>query len=143
MIAYLDASVLLRLVLGQKNQLAEWPQVSAGVTSALAEVECLRTLDRLRIEATVSEDVIASRREMIFRFMRSMEVVETTRAVVERASQPLPTSLGTLDAIHLATAMMWRERSDAELVMTTHDRALGRAARACGLTVLGVEPSRQ
>ncbi len=138
MIAYLDASVILRLVLGQSDQLAEWPSVSAGIASALAEVECLRTLDRLRTESRVSEAVVAARRVTIYNFMRSIEIVETTRAVLERASQPLPTTLGTLDAIHLATAMLWSERTQETIVMATHDRALARAARASGLSVLGV-----
>ena len=141
MIAYLDASVILRLVLGQADQLAEWPDVTDGVASALAELECLRTLDRLRTERGIAEAIIASRREAVYHFMRSVEIVETTRAVLERASQPLPTTLGTLDAIHLATAMLWSERTQTELVMATHDRALGRAARATGLTVIGVPPS--
>ncbi len=138
MIAYLDSSVFLRLILGQSNQLAEWAGVSAGVTSALAEVECLRTLDRLRIQQAAPDAVIATRREAIFHFMRSVEIVETTRAVLERASLPLPTTLGTLDAIHMATAMLWRENTRTDLVMATHDRGMARAAAACGLTVIGV-----
>ncbi len=138
MIAYLDASVILRLVLGQTDQLAEWPDVSAGVASALAEVECLRTLDRLRTERGVSEAIVASRREAVYHFMSSMDLVETTRAVLDRAAQPLPTALGTLDAIHLATAALWSERTQEELVMATHDRALARAARATGFSVIGV-----
>ena len=51
MIAYLDSSVLLRLVLGQRDALKEWKEVSRGVVSALVEVECQRTLDRLRLDA--------------------------------------------------------------------------------------------
>ena len=49
MIVYADSSVLLRLVLGQTDALAEWKQVGVAISSALAEVECLRTLDRLRL----------------------------------------------------------------------------------------------
>ena len=67
-----------------------------------------------------------------------MEIVEPTRPVLTRASQPLPTPLGTLDAIHLATALLWQEKERKELVMATHDTALGIAARACGLRVAGV-----
>ncbi len=137
MIAYVDSSVFLRLVIGQSDQLAEWHEISAGVTSALTEVECLRTLDRLRIQRSVSDAALATRREAVFRFMRSVEIVETTRAVLDRASLPLPTTLGTLDAIHLATAMLWHERTRTELVMATHDRGMARAARACGLSVVG------
>jgi prevent-host-death family protein len=45
---------------------------------------------------------------------------------------------GTLDAIHLATALLWRERSDADLLMATHDATLGLAARAVGFRVIGL-----
>ena len=57
--------------------------------------------------------------------------------VLARAAQPLPTELGTLDAIHLATALLWNERARSALVMATLDSALGIAARACGLQVVG------
>lgn len=49
----------------------------------------------------------------------------------------MPTELGTLDAIHLATALLWKELSGVELVMATHDVALALAAQAHGLPVAG------
>lgn len=137
MIAYLDASVLLRIVLRQPDALREWPRIDRGVTSALTQVECLRTLDRLRIAQGIGDQDIAPRREAVYRLMEAMEVVELTVGVLARASQPMPTTLGTLDAIHLATALLWRERSSAELVVATHDSALATAARASGLRVAG------
>lgn len=136
-VAYLDSSVLLRVVLGQPDALAEWEAVQAGVGSALVEVECLRTLDRLRLTGAISEEDLTERRAAVFGLMGTMEVVEVTRAVLARAAQPLPTALGTLDALHLATALLWREQSGAELIMATHDAALGRAARASGFSVIG------
>lgn len=137
MIAYLDSSVILRLVLGQRDALRDWKRVKRGVASALVEVECLRTLDRLRLEGELPETEIAIRREAVFRLLETAEVVELTRPVLDRAAQPLPTTLGTLDAIHLATALLWRDASDAELVVATHDRSLALAARACGLRTVG------
>jgi predicted nucleic acid-binding protein len=138
MIAYLDSSVLLRLVLGQRNALKEWRTIEQGVASALVEVECLRTLDRLRLAEGLGDDQIALRREAVYRMLDAMEVVEITRPVLARAAQPLPTALGTLDAIHLATALLWQERSNANLVVATHDQALAIAARASGLKVVGL-----
>lgn len=138
MIAYLDSSVLLRVVLGQPNALKEWRAVEQGIASALGEVECLRTLDRLRLAEGLGDTEIAARREAVFRLTESMHVVQPTRPVLARAAQPLPTALGTLDAIHLATALLWRERSGADLVMATHDETLGTAARASGLRVVGI-----
>jgi hypothetical protein len=58
--------------------------------------------------------------------------------VLSRASQPLPTPLGTLDAIHLATALIWRERMGALPTMATHATALGLAARTFGFDVRGI-----
>jgi uncharacterized protein len=137
-IAYLDSSVLLRLVLGQRPRLKEWKTVREGVASALVEVECVRTLDRLRLRGAISEADLAARREATYRLIEEIEIVEPTRPVLARASQPLPTALGTLDAIHLATATLWRESRGVDPVFATHDAALGMAARASGFRVVGV-----
>ena len=137
MIAYVDSSVLLRKVLRQPGSLREWAAIRTGVASALAETECLRSLDRLRLRAGLSDKELARRREAVFRLLESIEVVEVTAPVLARAAQPLPTELGTLDAIHLATALLWREHRGGDIVMAPHDGALGTAARACGLAVVG------
>ncbi len=70
--------------------------------------------------------------------MEAVEVVEPTGVVLRRAAAPLPTPLGTLDAIHLATALLWSELRGQSPVMLTHDRALATASRAFGLRVIGV-----
>jgi predicted nucleic acid-binding protein len=136
-IAYLDSSVLLRVVLGQPNALEEWDEIERGVASRLAEVECLRTLDRLRLAEPLADHEIAIRREAVYRVLDAIDIVELTRPVLARASQPMPTTLGSLDAIHLATALLWGERSGTRLEMATHDQALAMAARASGLQVIG------
>ena len=138
MIAYVDSSVLLRIVLGQPGRLAEWKNIVTGVASGLVEVECLRILDRLRVAGKLSSDDVAVRREAVFRVLEGLELVELTRAVLRRAAQPMPSPLGTLDAIHLATAEMWREAKQKELLVATHDQALALAARASGFRVAGV-----
>jgi len=137
MIAYVDASVLLRLVLGQPNALAEWRQIDRGVSSALIATECLRTLDRLRVRVTMSDAEIASRRAAALAFVASLELVEIDALVLDRAAQPMPTDLGTLDAIHLATALLWKDMTRVDLVMATHDHALALGAQAYGLPVVG------
>ncbi|MGQ0657079.1 MAG: PIN domain-containing protein [Chromatiales bacterium] len=135
--AYLDSSVLLRVLLGQRDKLKEWNRVESGVASALVEVECLRTLDRLRLRGGISPEDIAIRREAVFHLTEEIEIVKPNAAILNRAAQPLPVPLGTLDAIHLATALLWRERGSTNLIMATHDVALGLAARASGLRVIG------
>lgn len=139
MTAYLDASVLLRIVLGQPGALREWwTTVRDGIASAIVEVECLRTLDRLRLRLRLTDADAAARREAVFRLLDAVDLVEPTRPILQRATQPLPTELGTLDAIHLATALAWREQAGTDVVMATHDLALATASRASGLRVVGV-----
>ena len=138
MIAYVDASVLLRVALGQPNALPEWRQIDRGVSSALVTTESLRTLDRLRLRANLSDREVATRRAVILALIASLELVEIDAVVLDRAAQPMPTELGTLDAIHLATAMLWKETTRTDLVMATHDGALALGAQAHGLRVLGV-----
>jgi len=138
MIAYIDASVLLRLVFGQSNALSEWGQIERGASSALITTECLRTLDRLRLRTNVADREIAQWRAAIFALTASLELVEIDAAVLDRAAQPMPTELGTLDAIHLSTALLWKEMTGKDVVMATHDRALAIAAEAHGMRVVGV-----
>ena len=138
MIAYVDTSVLLRVALHQPDALPEWRQIVRGVASALIIPESLRTLDRLRLRANLMDAEVASRRATILRLAESLELVEIDALVLDRAAQPMPTELGTLDAIHLATAVLWKEMARVDLVMATHDGALGLAAEAHGLTVVGV-----
>jgi uncharacterized protein len=137
-IAYVDASVLLRVALGQPDALREWRQIQQGVSSTLVMTENLRTLDRLRLRAGLADADVASRRATILQVVASLELVEIDAVVLDRAAQPMPTELGTLDAIHLATAILWKEMSRVDLVMATHDEALALAAQAHGMPVIGV-----
>lgn len=138
MTVYLDSSVILRRLLRQPGGLREWRLVRTAVCSRLTEVECLRTLDRLRLEANLGEERLVRIRETLYRIIAAAEVVEVTRAILSRAGQPSPTSLGTLDALHLASALLWREKMGKNLVLATHDDALALGGRAHGLRVIGV-----
>jgi predicted nucleic acid-binding protein len=137
-IAYVDASVLLRLALGQAGALREWSAVERGVSSALVMTESLRTLDRLRLRVTLPDREVASRRATLLELIASLEIVEVDALVLDRAAQPMPTELGTLDAIHLSTALLWKEMTSEPLTMATHDAALATAAQAHGLPVVGI-----
>jgi uncharacterized protein len=136
-IAYVDASVLLRLALGQVDSLAEWSKIDRGVASALVTTESLRTLDRLRVRVRFADSEVAERRAKILELIASLEIVDIDSVVLDRAAQPMPTELGTLDAIHLATALLWKEMTGENLTMATHDGALAIAAEAHGLSVVG------
>jgi predicted nucleic acid-binding protein len=89
-IAYVDASVLLRLALGQPDALREWRDIHQGISSALIAVESLRTLDRLRIRAKFTDSEVASRRASVIKMIASLEIVEITSPVLERAHNDRP-----------------------------------------------------
>lgn len=137
MIAYVDASVLLRVALAQPNALPQWSKIQRGVASALVMTESLRTLDRLRLRANLGDAEVAERRGIILALVGSLELVDVDPMVLERAAQPMPTELGTLAAVHLATALLWKDMTQADLVMATHDGALALGAQAHGLRVVG------
>ena len=138
MIAYVDSSVLLRVVLAQPDRLPEWPTIQQAVTSALTEVECLRTLDRRLRQGLLDPEDLADRRGLVLRLLERMDRVDVSPSVLRRAADPFPTPLGTLDAIHLATAILWREGRPEAPVLVTHDGQLATAARAVGFVTAGV-----
>lgn len=137
MIAYLDTSVLLRLVLREPGALEELRSCEALVSSELLAVESLRTVDRLRLQGMLSAEEAASRRATVAEWLEAVDLVLLQRPILARASEPFPTALGTLDALHLATALVWRDRMRQVLVMATHDGGLALAARSFGIEVLG------
>lgn len=137
MIAYVDSSVLLRVVLAQPRRLAEWSQLDQIVTSALTEVECLRSLDRYMLRGELTQDLFVERRSLTLTLLARFERIDLTAAVLRRAAEPFPTPLGSLDAIHLSSALLWASGNEDELHFATHDRELHQAARAMGFPVLG------
>ena len=71
------------------------------------------------------------------RLLRAVSLADLSAPILRRAADPFPTPLGTLDAIHLATALAWRDARHPALLVATHDAQLALAARACGFEVVG------
>ena len=108
------------------------------VSSELIAVESYRTIDRLRLQGALTTEEAADRLSVVREWLEAIDLVLLRPPVLSRASEPLPTSLGTLDALHLATALIWRERMGAVAIMATHDSALGLAAKTFGFEVRGI-----
>ena len=136
MTTYVDASVLLRVIQGAPDALASWPELEP-VASELIRVECLRTIDRARASHAVDDSTASEHRASVLTALATFGLAQLTQEVLQRAADPFPTSLGTLDAIHLATALAIRHEQPA-LTFATHVRELATAARAVGFEVYGV-----
>ncbi|MCC7033471.1 MAG: type II toxin-antitoxin system VapC family toxin [Acidobacteria bacterium] len=137
MTAYLDTSALLRLVLRESGALEQLLEVDRLVSSELIVVESARTIDRLRHHGALSAEEAIDRLATLTQWFEAIDLVLLRSPVLNRARDPLPAPLGTLDALHLATALTWRDRMAEPLVIATHDQALALAARAFGFEVLG------
>ena len=135
MIAYLDSSVLLRIVLTQPDPLPEWNTIRIGLSSELLRTESHRTLDRLWLHGELNDGEYRHKRRAVESLLNGFQLVALDSNVLAVASAPLPVALGTLDAIHLATALILRSTRD--FVFATHDKALARAAREMALDVIG------
>jgi predicted nucleic acid-binding protein len=136
-IAYIDTSALLRLVLREAGALDDLRSYDGLVSSELIAVESARTIDRLRIQGALSMDEAAERIVAVNEWLEAIDLVLVRPPVLSRASDPMPMPIGTLDAIHLATALIWRDRIGPLPELATHDGVLGTAARAFGFEVRG------
>jgi predicted nucleic acid-binding protein len=134
---YVDTSVLLRVVLGERGRLREWSRSKRWISSELVRLESLRTIDRARVQLRLADRAVSARRAAVLEHLRAFELVGLQAPVLERAADPFPTSLGTLDAIHLASALLARDRY-SDLVFATHDDELAIAAEAMGFDVVGI-----
>lgn len=133
---YVDTSVLLRIVLGEARPLRQWSSIARAVSSQLTRVEALRVIDRARILLRRPDEEVAERRQAVLETLAGFYLAPLDSSILERAANPFPTLLRSLDAIHLATALSVREQFD-DLAFATHDKILAIAARAVGFKVLG------
>lgn len=139
-IAYIDSSVLMRIILREPNPLAEWPDLHGGVSSALLVVEGFRVFDRLWHSNELSEDELAEKQATFRTFLQRLDIRQLDETVLDIAAQSLPTPLAALDAIHLSTAIVYRSSQpddERPILFATHDKQLATAARAMHFEVIG------
>ena len=133
-----DTSVVLRVLLHEPNPIGIWGQWNKAYSSALWRVEALRTVDRLRLGREISDTEVAEPVREIQITHETFAIHPVTSPVLQRASETFPTVVGTLIAIHLATALSIREIEKVDLLLT-HDSQLATAARSLGFEVMGID----
>jgi predicted nucleic acid-binding protein len=93
--------------------------------------------DRPRPDSAGLEDEdVVDRRAATLEAIETLSLVPIGPRILERAAEPFPTMLGSLDAIHLASALMVQDGFE-DLSLATHDQELALAARAVGFRVHG------
>jgi uncharacterized protein len=134
---YLDSSVVLRRLQGERAPAISWAKWEHAYCSVLLRVEVLRTIDRSRLRQALTDADVGELISQAHAIFDTVEFVAITQPILDRASQSFPTSLGTLDALHLATALRLRETGGIELTFLTHDAELAVAARSTNFSVQG------
>lgn len=122
---YLDSSALLKLLHEERESAAleGWLATRSGtpvVTSELARVEVIRTCRR------VNSDALPVARALL----AQLDLIPLTSDVVDMAADVGDTTLRSLDAIHLASAVSIRADLSA---FVAYDHRLASAASAAGL----------
>jgi predicted nucleic acid-binding protein len=126
-VIYLDSSALMKLVRQEDETAAlrEWLSVHPEqpvVTSELGRVEVLRAARRVGGQATTEAHAVIG----------DLDVVPLDRAVQDLACDIADPLLRTLDALHLASAVLLSEGLTAFIA---YDHRLAAAAQAAGLVV--------
>ncbi len=124
---YLDTSALVKLVVAEPETeaLRAWLLEADRdpVGCDLVRTELMRTVRR------AASDRVVDARDVL----DAITLVEVTSAVFEAAGRLDPSTLRTLDAVHLASALDLGDDLDA---LVTYDDRLASAAELCGVRVI-------
>jgi predicted nucleic acid-binding protein len=123
-VIYIDSSVALAGLLLEPRSPPErfWQQQL--VSSQLLEYEVWNRVHAYGLTVSRANELQA--------LLMRVDLVEMTRPVLARALEPLPTTLRTLDALHLATMDFVRGRVES-LELASYDNRLLAAAQALGI----------
>lgn len=122
---YLDASAAVKLVVSEPESASVRRFVAGQVTRVSSRVLAVELMRAVACASSASLDQARSLLEV-------MEFVELTVEIAERAAGLEPVGLRSLDAIHLASALVLGDELDAFI---TYDARQADAARSLGFAV--------
>lgn len=134
---YLDSSVALRRLRWERAPIPHWGDWQHAYASVLLRLEVLRTIDRMRLHGVLIDDQVAELITEAHAIFDAIDFVPLSAPILSRAEQSFRTALGTLDALHLSTALWIGEAGGIALTLLTHDAELALAARSVNLPVEG------
>ena len=137
MTVYLDSSVVLRFILSGDQRLTMITPADQVGSSDLLFIECHRVLQRERLENHIDDKQYTASVIQLEAIRDRLYIIELGPAVKRRAAGPFPTIIGTLDAIHLASAILWKETEpNSEFFLLSSDKQLSLCARSMGITLI-------
>ena len=137
MIAYLDASALVKLYIaerGSRETIALTAESEMVATSIVSRAEVAAALAKAVRVDLVTEHVARRAQRAFDRDWRDLLRVPVTEALVDRArTLAWNHALRGYDAVQLASALMWQESVGMEVIVGTFDRQLWTAAQQAGM----------
>lgn len=95
----------------------------------------------MRLQHELADDGVVEAYRRLEEILLGVDLLELSRAVRVRAAESFPVVIGTFDAMHIATALLWAgdthgEGGNASTVhVFSHNAALSTCARTVGLSV--------
>lgn len=133
MLLYAESSAVLAWLLGEDRgvEVAEALAGSSGViASDLTLVECERVLIRAWSAGSITETELADQSAALAQISTHWTRLRLDETVVERARRPFPIEpIRTLDALHLASALVARSVAPGLHVLTLDQRVRENAER--------------
>ena len=129
---YLDATIVLRQLLGTGDSWEGWGKWDKAYASMLLRTECSQAANRMRASGAINDAQRARLGTWIETVCSSVTLIPVTEAVLRRAAEPLPTAPGLLRSLHLATMLELQAAHGVTCVLATGDEALMRAAESLG-----------
>jgi uncharacterized protein len=126
---YLDTSVALAHLLAEDRRPPPELWHEELVASRLLEYEMWNRLH--------ARDLTRSHGDLARMTLSRLAWLELHPRVLERALQPFPTPVRTMDALHLASVSFLRERG-REVTLATYDDRMAIAARSMGIPLQSV-----
>jgi predicted nucleic acid-binding protein len=126
-VIYLDSSVALAYLLAEDRlpPSAIWQETL--ISSRLLEYEVWNRINARGLGQSHGQDARA--------LVGRVALVELAAPVLERALEPFPTPVRTLDALHLATIEFLRGQKQM-IELASYDNRLAGSARALGISLL-------
>lgn len=133
MVAYLDSSVVLRHVLKGESAISQALACDRVVSSELLEIECRRVIQRCRMQGELDDSGTAEASARLDAVLAGVSLIALSKSVKRRAMGAFPVSVKTLDALHLASALVLAEKIGEEaMLLFSHDESMNRCARVLG-----------
>jgi hypothetical protein len=102
-------------------------------SSELLFIECSRVLQRYRLDGGLTDSQLEAAVTHFHEIYDAFHIFDMGPQVKARSAGPFPTTIGTLDALHLSTAILWSEQERSPLLLFTYDQQMKTCAHAMGL----------